>query len=134
MATDTAKEIVQLKMPSLDVSGDDSDRVDDFLVLAAFYVSENIFGVKYQYALALVVCHQLTLDAQGGGSTDSSGSGVVGGIKKEKEGDLSREYGGVSQNISQQKQYFMSTPFGQELLQLWNACIFGARNRFVSGR
>ncbi len=133
MPTTTAQEIVLLKMPSL-VLPDDEERIDDFITLAGFYVSENIFQAKFQYALALVVCHQLTLDSQGGGSTTSSGSGVIGGIKSEKEGDLKRDYGGIGTNISEYKQYFMSTPFGQELLQLWNACILMPRNRFVNGR
>jgi len=134
MPTSTAKEIVQLKLPSLDVSGADEARVDDLIELAGFYVSENIFTVKYQLALALVVCHQITLDSQGGGSTTASGSGVIGGLKSEKEGDLAKSFGGMSSNISESKQYLSSTPHGQELLMLFNACILGPRNRFVSGR
>jgi len=135
MPISTAIEIVQLKMPSLDAGpgGSDEDRINDFIELAKFYISENIFQTKYQYALALMVCHQLTLDAQGGGSTTTSGSGVIGGVKSEKEGDLARSYGGMGSNVSESKQYLMSTPFGQELLQLWNACLLLPRNRFVSG-
>ena len=136
MPITTAKEIVKLKMPSLDLapSGADEERVDDFIDLAKFSISENIFTVKFQLALALVVCHQLTLDAQGGGSTASSGSGVIGGIKSEKEGDLASSFGGVGTNVSENKQYYSSTPFGQELLQLFRVCILMPRNRFVSGR
>lgn len=130
MAISTAAEIIALKLPS---SATDP-RLADFISLAGFYVSERIFEDKYQYALALVVCHQLALESQGGGSAASSGSGAVGGIKSEKEGDLARSFGGVGSNISEQKQYFMSTPFGQELLQLWNACILMPRNRYVNGR
>ncbi len=142
MPVTTAKEIVKLKMPSLNlpspsVPPDDNIRVDDFITLAMFFISERIFGPKYEYALALVVCHQLTLDAQGGGDSTTSGSGVVGGIKTEKEGDLARGYGlgnGVNLDLSEWKMYWVSTPFGQELLSLFNACILIPRNRFVSGR
>ncbi|NJR73245.1 MAG: DUF4054 domain-containing protein [Scytonema sp. CRU_2_7] len=134
MAISTAKEIVKLKMPSLALPGADDARVDDFISLASFIVAESIFADKYQYALALVVAHQLTLDAQGGGNSTTSGSGILGGITSEKEGDLSRNYAGMSSNISERSLYFMSTPFGRELLQLWNACILTVRNRFVSGR
>jgi len=129
MAISTSKEIVTLKMP--DMAAD--PRVDDYISLSKFYISENIFGDKYNYAVALVACHMLMLDKQSGGSSTSSGSGSVGGISKEKEGDLSRSFGGVGSNVADRKQYFMSTPYGQELLQLWNACILTPRNRFVSG-
>ena len=129
MATSTAKEIVELKMP--DMVGD--SRVDDIIVLADFYISSTIFKTKYQYALALVALHMLMLDKQSGGSSTSSGSGSVGGIKSDKEGDLARSFGGVGSNVSERNQYFMSTPFGQELLQLWKACLILPRNRFVSG-
>ena len=136
MSTTTAKGIVFLKCPGLDSTpgGTDDLMVDDLLALAAFYVAQHIFKDKYNLALALVVCHQVTLAAQSGGSSTSSGSGSVGGIKSEKEGDLARSFGGVtSSNLSASKQYWMSTPAGQELMALWSVCIFSARNRFVSG-
>ncbi len=136
MPVSTAKEIVQLKMPSLVFPADEA-RVDDFISLADFFISERIFSAKYQYALALVVCHQLTLDSQGGGNTSTSGSGVVGGINSEKEGDLARQYGfnnGMNIELPEWKMYWVSTPFGQELMSLFKACILIPRNRFVSGR
>jgi len=130
MPVSTAKEVVELKMP--DLVGD--SRVDDMIELAAFYISENIFGNKFQYALGLVALHMLMLDKQSGGSSASSGTGAVGGIKSEKEGDLSRSFGGIGTNIKERNFYYMQTPFGQELLGLFNACILTPRNRFVNGR
>jgi len=130
MPVSTASEIVVLKMPDLATD----PRIDDFISLSAFYVSESIFSEKYQYALALVALHMFMLDKQSGGNSTSSGSGAMGGIKSEKEGDLSRSFGGMSGNVSQTKIYFSSTPYGLELLQLWNACILMPRTRFVSGR
>ena len=126
MATTTAKDIIELKSP--DLVGD--PRIDDFITLAKFHVAESVFMEKYQYALALVVLHQITLDNQGGGSSTESGSGSTGGIKKEKEGDLEREFGNVGLDGSNQmKKYYNQTSFGQELLQLMDVCIFKARNR-----
>lgn len=138
MPTGTAKEIVFVKCPGLDSTpgGPDDIMVDDLLDLAEAYVNVNIFSKKYNLALALVVCHQITLAAQGGGSSTSSGSGAVGGIKSEKEGDLARSFGNMlnNDNISANKLYWMQTPAGQELMALWDACILMPRNRFVNGR
>lgn len=133
MAITTAKDIILLKMPSL-VGPPEDPRIGDFVELAKFRISEIIFVGKYQYALALVVLHQLTLDAQSGGTATTSGSGAAGGIKSEKEGDLSVTYHDASGSFSANKSYWAGTSFGQELLSLWNACILGPRNRFVSGR
>lgn len=133
MAISTAQEIVQLKLPSLDLSvgGSDEERVDDLVELAKFHLSENFFNEKYQYALALLVCHQISLDSQGGGDTNTSGSGSVGGIKSKKEGDLQVTYGGMSSNTAQRDQYLASTIFGQELLDLIKHYAILARTRLI---
>lgn len=128
MPISTAQEIVVLKSPSIPAD----TRLDDFIELAKFHISENTFGDKYEYALALLVLHWLTLEAQTGGSSTSSGSGAVGGVSSKKEGQLSINFGGMPSGTSERRAYLMSTQFGQELLQIWNACIFTARNRFVN--
>jgi len=118
MAINTVEAIVALKSPSH--AGD--IRIADFDELAQFYVAQSVFGTKWVYARALVVLHMLTLDAQGGGSSSSSGSGVIGGIKSEKEGDLARTYN-TAISSDDKNGYLKSTPFGFELLQLWRSLI-----------
>ena len=129
MPTGTAAEIVVLKSPSL--SGD--SRIDDFVDLAKLTVGQLPFGTRYQYALALVALHMITLDTQGGGSSSSSGSGVTGGIKSEKEGELQRSYGPTAQNAIKNPSdaYFTSTSFGMEYLHLKRAVLIKPRNRMV---
>lgn len=127
MATSTAKEIVAVICP-----GKDTDpRIDDFLDLATAFVASVTFGTKYNYALALVVCHMFQLEEQGGGSSTSSGSGAVGGIKSIKEGQLSKTFGGPSTNLRDNKAYWGQTSSGLNLMALWDACIFMPRNRMV---
>lgn len=126
MAVDTVAGIVAVKSP--DFASD--PRIDDLDELAQFHVAESAFGDKWVYARALLVLHWLTLDAQGGGSSSSSGSGVVGGIKSEKEGDLARSYGTVISS-DDRNGYLKSTSFGAELLQLWKACLILPRTRRV---
>ncbi len=126
MPVDTATQIIALKSP--DHAAD--SRLDDFIELAKFYINQTVFGTKYQYALALVVLHWLTLDARGGGSSTSSGSGVAGSIKSEKEGDLQRSYS-VPTSKNERKEYLMGTVFGQELLQLWNTFILMPRTKMM---
>lgn len=130
MPISTPQEIVAIKCPS---SATDP-RLDDFIELAKYYVAESTFMDKWNYAIALVACHWYTLESQGGGDDTTSGSGVVGGIMSQKEGDLQQRYGNIFQgnnNMSENRMYWMTTPAGQELMALWDACIMCARNRFV---
>lgn len=129
MATGTAKEIIALKSPSFA----SDPRLDDFIVLAADFVSQSAYGTKYQHALALVVLHWITLDALGGGSSSSSGSGIGGGIKMEKEGQLARQYGSTPSGASTDDAYWMSTIFGQELLSLRSRCVLTPHHRVSLG-
>ena len=126
MSISTVAGIVALKSP--DFASD--TRLPDLEELAAFIVAQTAFGDKWVYAKALLVLHWLTLDAQGGGSSSSSGAGVVGGIKSEKEGDLSRTFNTII-SMDDRNGYLKSTSFGAELLQLWKACLFLPRTRRV---
>jgi len=127
MAVNTVAEIVAVKSPSH--AGD--SRIGDFDTLAKHHIAQAPFGDKWVYARALLVLHWLTLDAQGGGSSSTSGSGVVGGIKSEKEGDLARSYGTIGGGINEKNAYLMSTSFGAELVQLWKACLILPQTRRV---
>jgi len=132
MSISTPEEIIAVKCPS---SATDP-RLTDLIDLAKFYISENIFLTKFNLALALLVCHQLTLEAQGNGDSSSSGNGAIGGIRRLREGELEKEFNQMFQgnSIRENNLYLSQTPAGQELLMLYNACILMPRNRFVSGR
>ena len=127
MGVGTVAEIVALRSPSH--AGD--SRIADLELLAAYYVAQSVFLDKWIYAKALVVLHWLTLDAMGGGSESESGSGVVGSIKSEKEGDLARSFGSSGLSDDRRDAYFGSTSFGAELLQLWKACLLNPQTRQV---
>ena len=111
-------EIIILKSPSL--SGD--SRLTGMIELAEQLTSKTSFGDKYNHAVALLVLHWLTLDAQSGGSSTSSGSGIGGGVKSEKEGELSRSFG-IPSSASDKSIFFNSTSFGMELMYLWRSCL-----------
>lgn len=129
MAISTAKQIIELKSPSL--VGD--SRIDDMVDLAKLTVSESVFGNKYQYALALVVLHQITLDSQSGGTSTSSGSGVSGGLTSEWEGDLKKDFGNIGASAVKNlgEAFYMTTTFGQEYINLKRSCIITVRSRCV---
>lgn len=124
----TIAQIIAVKGPSF--VGD--SRLDAFEELACLYVSDRAFVDKTNLAKSLVMLHWLTLEAQGGGDSSTSGSGSVGGIKKEQEGKLIRE---IHSTISEEDSdnYWKSTSFGSEYLILRKACIFKARTRCVVG-
>lgn len=127
MATGTAKQIVALKSPSFA----SDTRLDDLVTLAQFHVSSGAYGDAYQYALALVVCHWLALDGQGGGSSTSSSSGVGGSLKSEREGELQRSYGVPSG--ADAKSYYSSTTYGQEFLNLRKTRVLTPHSRVSLG-
>ncbi len=128
MSISTAQQIIAIKSPSYGAD----PRLDDYVSLVKMSLAQKAFGIRYEYAVALLVLHQLTLESQSGGSSTVSGSGSVGGISSETEGQLSRTFGGISSNTPWRKQYLMSTSFGQEFQHLMNSCLFLPRNRFVN--
>lgn len=124
MPTNTVSGIIALKSPSF--AGD--LRISDLDELAKFHLAQKPFGVRWIYARALLILHWLTLDAQGGGSASTSGSGVIGGISSEKEGDLARSYNTIISSDDKDG-YLKSTSFGAELLQIWKSCLILPMNR-----
>jgi len=126
MSINTVSGIVALKSPSH--AGD--SRIADLDELAKFHIAQKPFGVRWVYARALLILHWLTLDVQGGGSSSSSGSGIIGGVNSEKEGDLSRSFNSII-SASDPNGYLKSTSFGAELLQLWKSCLILPMSRRV---
>lgn len=126
MATGTAQQIIAVKSPSFAAD----PRLADFVTLAAFHVTAAAFGDRYQYALALVVLHWLTLDAQHGGSaTVSAGGG--GAVVSEREGDLQRSYS--VPDASSRESYYSTSIYGQEFLALRRGAFFCPSSRLTLG-
>lgn len=120
MSISTAQQIIELKSPNL--VGD--TRVPDYIELAKLNLSPRAFGARYEYAVALLVLHQISIESQ-----STSGANAVGAVTSKKEGQLAISFGGVSSSTPWRKQYFMSTPYGQELQYLFDSSIFTPRNR-----
>jgi len=127
MITTTVRDIVATLCPGKE----EDPRLEIFLELATAFVAESAFLTKYNYALALVVCHQFQLETQGGGSSTISGNGAVGGISSIKEGQLEKKFGGPSTNMSESKLYWGQTSHGMSYLALCNACIMGPMSGMI---
>lgn len=93
-------------------------RFDGLVSSAEKQLSECVFGDMWAIAGALMVLHWLTLDGRGGSG---------GAIKKEKEGQLEREYMASTESMG----YWGGTSWGQELQQLKKNCVFGPRTRMM---
>jgi hypothetical protein len=123
MAVTTPQEIVVLRVPAYD--GD--VRLPDYETLAEKQTGE-VFGDCRNLAIALLMLHYMTLDDSRGGA---AGGGVVtGSVKAEKEGDLSRQYGGVSAT-AQSNPDLSQTMYGLELIELRKRMILNPTNRMV---
>ena len=91
-------------------------------------VSKKTFGEKYNLALAYFVAHIISLNnvytTTAGASSDAS----VAGVKREKEGDLEREY--AIPDASDYMSLLYKTYYGRMYLQIMKLCAIGIKTRF----
>lgn len=122
----TVEEIIEARAPQFK----DDSRIDKFIEIAELMTSNSAFGDRYNYAVALRVCHFFASESLRGGSEDAgtSGSAVGGRIESEKEGDLSRSYA-VNESAVAGYGDLSNTQFGLELIDLINGSIFAPRTK-----
>ena len=104
------------------------EEVTAMLELFAPMVSKNTFGAKYNLALAYFVAHILALNGVYATAQGSSTDGSVAGIKREKEGDLEREY--AIPDASDYMSLLYKTYYGRMYLQIMKMCAIGLKTRF----
>lgn len=104
------------------------EEVTAMLELFAPMVSKNTFGTKYNLALAYFVAHILALNGVYATAQGSSTDGSVAGVKREKEGDLEREY--AIPDASDYMSLLYKTYYGRFYLQLMKMCAIGIKTRF----
>lgn len=100
--------------------------VQTAIELFAPMVSKNTFGAKYNLALAYFVAHILSLNTMYasdiGTPTDASS------VKREREGDLEREY--AIPDASDYMSLLYKTYYGRMYLQIMKLCAIGIKTRF----
>ena len=104
------------------------EEVTAMLELFAPMVSKNTFGAKYSLALAYFVAHILSLNNVYATVAGSSADGSVAGVKREKEGDLEREY--AIPDASDYMSLLYKTYYGRMYLQIMKICAIGIKTRF----
>ena len=104
------------------------EEVTAMLELFSPMVSKNTFGTKYNLALAYFVAHIIALNGLYATAQGSSTDGSVAGIKREKEGDLEREY--AIPDASDYMSLLYKTYYGRMYLQIMKLCAIGIKTRF----
>ena len=104
------------------------EEVTAMLELFAPMVSKNTFGAKYNLALAYFVAHIIALNGVYATTQGSSTDGSVAGVKREKEGDLEREY--AIPDASDYMSLLYKTYYGRMYLQIMKLCAIGIKTRF----
>ena len=104
------------------------EEVTAMLELFSPMVSKNTFGTKYNLALAYFVAHILALNGVYATAQGSSTDGSVAGVKREKEGDLEREY--AIPDASDYMSLLYKTYYGRMYLQIMKLCAIGIKTRF----
>ena len=104
------------------------DQVKAMIALYEGFVSKKTFGTKYNLAVAYVTAHMISLNnvytATAGASADAS----VAGVKREREGDLEREY--AIPDASDYMSLLYKTYYGRMYLQIMKLCSIGIKTRF----
>ena len=96
--------------------------------LFAPMVSKKTFGAKYDLALAYFIAHVLALQGVYATNAGTSTDGSVAGVKREKEGDLEREY--AIPDASDYMSLLYKTYYGRMYLQIMKLCAIGIKTRF----
>ena len=104
------------------------EEVTAMLELFSPMVSKNTFGTKYNLALAYFVAHIIALNGLYATEQGSSTDGSVAGVKREKEGDLEREY--AIPDASDYMSLLYKTYYGRMYLQIMKMCAIGIKTRF----
>ena len=104
------------------------EEVTAMLELFAPMVSKNTFGTKYNLALAYFVAHIIALNGVYATAQGSSTDGSVAGVKREREGDLEREY--AIPDASDYMSLLYKTYYGRMYLQIMKLCAIGIKTRF----
>ena len=104
------------------------EEVTAMLELFSPMVSKNTFGTKFDLALAYLVAHIIALNGLYATAQGSSTDGSVAGVKREKEGDLEREY--AIPDASDYMSLLYKTYYGRMYLQIMKLCAIGIKTRF----
>ena len=104
------------------------DEIESMLELFSPMVSKKTFGAKYDLALAYFVAHVLALQGVYATTTGASVDGSVAGVKREREGDLEREY--AIPDASDYMSLLYKTYYGRFYLQIMKLCAIGIKTRF----
>jgi len=124
MPVTTAKEIVLVR----DSTITDDQNLADRIALATARTGDEWGDCKNE-AIALQVLHMYALDSRG---SASGGGGIAGPVTGEKEGRVSRQYGGsVLSSMKRKDLPWAQTSYGLEYLALRQMCILGVRTRNV---
>ena len=104
------------------------EEVTEMLELFSPMVRKKTFGTKYNLAMAYFVAHILSLNNVYTSVTGASSDASAAGVKREKEGDLEREY--AIPDASDYMSLLYKTYYGRMYLQIMKMCAIGIKTRF----
>ena len=93
-------------------------RIGTFTTVATQLTSRDYFGVNYELAIALRVCHMIARNP-------STAPGDAGAVTGKREGEMSITYQ-VSRETQKRHGDLCSTPYGAQLADLIEGNVMGA--------
>ena len=102
--------------------------IREMLEIFAPMVSKKTFGAKYNLALAYFIAHIIALQGLYATKQGASADNSVAGVKREREGDLEREY--AIPDSSDYMSLLYKTYYGRFYLQILKMCSIGIKTRF----
>jgi len=92
-------------------------RKSTFTTIATNQTSRSVFGVHYEYAIALRVCHMIA-------QNPVRGTGASGSVTSATEGGVSQSYS-VTPDLQKKYGALCNTPYGCQLAQLMEGNVVG---------
>ena len=118
MASTTADKISAIAPELKDFINDNACTVDLILSDVNDEVKQGVFGAKQERAQRYLAAHYLTL------SNPATSSGSSGAVKREKVGEVEKEYSDASKVKGAQVGY-SETSYGRTYLQIRRGCLLG---------
>lgn len=103
-------------------------QVKAIITLYQGFVSKKTFGEKYNLAVAYITAHMIALNKLYTTTEGASTSSSIADIKREKEGDLEREY--AVPNTDDFNSLLQKTYYGMMYLQILKMCVISVKTRF----
>ena len=127
------KRLMMFRLIAPELQDLNDEVVQTYMDLYSAHLSKRTFGELYDQALIYYVAHIAKMNDTIASQGSTSGSAVAGQVTSEREGDLSRSYGGGGSSVRASSGFdgsFAKTAYGIEFMRIRSMVTVGVMTRF----